>query len=340
MLRKRRLGRTGLNLSLLGFGGIPIMRIPPEDAKGVIREAISLGIDFIDTARGYGDSEKKIGSALAGCRDEVILASKSPKRDRRGILEDVATSLSDLRTEMIDLYQLHCVNTSEDYARAMSDGGAYGALQEVKSEGRIRFTGITSHHLDILKRAIESDKFDTIQVLYSFIEDEAGREIIPMALERDIGVIAMKPLAGGSIQRYDIGLLYVLSTPGLIAIPGVASIEEVKRNVEIASDLRELSSTDLEVMRRIKGEVGKHFCRRCDYCQPCPNKIPISLLLHVESIRQRIGEEMMRSDFYGGVLEKAGRCDECGECEKRCPFGLHIIDLIKRARMILADVIG
>jgi aryl-alcohol dehydrogenase-like predicted oxidoreductase len=167
MLEKRRLGRTGFSVSLLGFGGIPIMRVTQDEATRVIERGLERGIDFFDTARGYGDSEKKIGTALGAHDAKVILASKSPKRTREEMLEDFDQSLFNLGIDVIDLYQVHCVNKADELAGVMSAGGALEALEELRSAGRVRFIGITSHNLGILKQAIESGRFDTIQVLYS-----------------------------------------------------------------------------------------------------------------------------------------------------------------------------
>jgi predicted aldo/keto reductase-like oxidoreductase len=339
MIGKRRLGRTGVDVALLGFGGIPIMRLTPEDAVAVTRHALEQGIELFDTARGYGDSEAKMGRALEPSRSRVFLASKSPKRSAAGLLEDFEQSADNLRVETIDLYQMHCVNTDKDYDTVMTSDGAYHALRVLKSSGRIRFLGITSHSLAILKRAILSGRFDTIQVLFSFVEDEAAREVIPMALSRNVGVIGMKPLGGGVISRYDLALRHVLSTDGVIAIPGMATCNEVDLNVEVAADLRPLGPGEIEEISSIREEIGRVFCRRCDYCQPCPNDVPVSLLLHVESIRRRIGDRMMRSDAWKETLRRASACDECGQCEERCPFALPVRDLLRESRRILAEVL-
>jgi predicted aldo/keto reductase-like oxidoreductase len=338
MLEKRRLGRTGISVSMLGFGGIPIMRVTQDEATAVIERALEHGIDFFDTARGYGDSERKIGTAMGAQDAKVVLASKSPERTRDGMLEDFDQSLSDLGIDVIDLYQVHCVNKTDELKTVMSKDGALEALEELRSEGRVSSIGITSHNLGILKQAIASDRFDTIQVLYSFVEDEAGKEVIPMALKNDLGVIAMKPLGGGCIKQYDVAIRYVLSTPGVIAIPGMAAVGEVDGNVEAASGLRPLTGAEIAQAERTKTELGRTFCRRCDYCQPCPRDIPISLMLHIEDISKRVGEAFMKRDMYKGLLDKVNQCDECGQCEERCPFDLPVRDLIKESRDALAEV--
>jgi predicted aldo/keto reductase-like oxidoreductase len=315
------------------------MRVGHEEAAEAIRRAVSLGIDFFDTARGYGDSEKKFGEAVASLNTEVVVASKSPKRDRAGMLKDFNASLHDLRLDTIDLYQIHCVNTDEDYSRVMAAGGAYEVLAEMRRAGRLHHIGITSHNLDILKKGVLSDRFDTIQVLYNFVEHEASQEVIPMAVERDLGVIAMKPLAGGCIEQYDIALRYVLANPYVVGIPGMATCDEVELNVRVASDLRCLTPEETETVESVRSELAGQYCRRCDYCQPCPKEIPISFVLHIPSIRKRVGDAMMRRDVYQGLFEKIDLCEDCGACEERCPFDLPVRDLVRESREILREVL-
>ena len=339
MLAQRPLGGTGISLSLVGFGGIPIMRVGTQEAVEVIGAALRAGINLIDTARGYGDSEKKIGQALVTHGGEVFLASKSPKRDCMGLLEDFDKSVSDLGVKTIDLYQAHCVNTREDLDKVMGPGGAYEALAGLRAEGRIRFIGITSHNATTLKEAIETGKFETIQVLYNCIENDASREIIATARKAGLGVLAMKPFGGGCIEEHDIALRFVLSEPGIIAIPGMATVDEVRRDVATASDPRPLTERDLERIERIKQDLGTRYCRRCDYCQPCPNEIPIAFALHIPSIRRRVGDSMMRTDAYEELHAKLTSCDRCGQCEERCPFDLPVRDLIEESRDILASVL-
>ena len=339
MLERRRLGRTGLEVSSLGFGGIPIQRITKPEAVSVIVEAVNLGIDFIDTAHGYGDSEEKIGAALGVIEKPVVLASKTPSRDAEGVARDFNESLARLGVDSIDIYQLHCVNKDEDYERLMSKGGGLEVLQSFRREGRVRFLGITSHHLDILSRALKDGAFDTIQVLYNFLEPQAAAEVIPTAADMDVGIIAMKPLAGGVITEYDIGLRYALRIPQAVVIPGVASLEEVRLNVEAAEGGQALSDDDLKRIDEVRQSAGKLYCRRCDYCQPCESGLPISFLLHMRTIRERIGDEHMQKEVFRDLLGKARRCTECGKCEERCPFDLPVRELVVEARQVLESVL-
>ncbi len=340
MVEMRRLGRTSLEVSLIGFGGIPIMRVSRDVATQAIIRALELGINFIDTARGYGDSEAKIGAALKRAKAKPIIASKSPKRDRSGMLSDFAQSQRELGMDYIDIYQIHCVNKFDEYEKAMGKDGAYGALERLRGEGRIGFIGMTSHNLEIIREAILSEKFDTIQILFNFLEPEAADEVIPLALKHDLGIIAMKPFAGGCIEDYALALKFVISHPSVVAIPGMADEGEVRLNVEVASKPVVLSSDDTRRMDEIKTSVGKQYCRRCDYCQPCPEGIPISFALHIQSIRKRIGDEMMRSETYADLLSKVEACEQCGKCEERCPFELPVMDLVAKARDILSQVLG
>ena len=339
MLAKVPLGKTGISVSLIGFGGIPIMRVSTSQAVDVVRAALRAGINLIDTARGYGDSERKIGRALKMHPGRVFLASKSPKRDREGMLDDFNLSARNLAVDTIDLYQAHCVNTAEDLERLLGSGGGYEALLKLRSEGRLRFIGITSHNIGLLKEAILTGKFDTIQVLFSLLESEAAREVIPMAREAGHGILAMKPFGGGCIQEYDIALRFVLSQPGVIAIPGMAAVEEVASNVAVATERSPLLDEELKRVEHVRKELGPRYCRRCDYCQPCPNEIPISFALHIPSVRRRMGDAMMKTGPYRGLLGKLKTCEECGLCEERCPFDLPVMDLIRESREALAEVL-
>jgi len=197
-LEYRKLGKSELKVSAIGFGGIPIQKTNKEQVKELLIRCEEKGVNFIDTARGYTVSEEYIGYALEGRREKWIIATKSMARDKDSMIKDVEKSLENLRTDYIDLYQLHNVKTDEDYYKVLSEDGAYNALLEMKGKGKIGHIGITSHSLDILNIAVETGKFETIMYPYNLVENQ-GEKLFNRAKELNIGVIAMKPMAGGAL---------------------------------------------------------------------------------------------------------------------------------------------
>src|SRR4030042_4537952 len=194
-MKKIRLGRTNLYITQMGWGGIPIQRVNEQEAVSVIKAVIDMGVDLVDTARGYTNSESRIGLALQTTDREVILSSKSQVRTD-GIEDEVRISLREMKAKKIHLYHLHNISCPEDYEKVMGPGGAYEGLMRMRDEGRVDFIGITSHSLDVLKRAVEDDHFDVIMACYSFLEPDADKKVFPLARAKDIGVISMKSCSG------------------------------------------------------------------------------------------------------------------------------------------------
>ena len=214
-MEKTRLGRTNLLVTRLGWGGIPIQRVSEEEGVAVIRALIEMGVDLLDTARGYTNSEHRIGLALNKTDRPVILSTKSAVRTEK-IYKDVQTSLKEMKVKKISIYHLHAVNHFQDYEKVMGTGGAYGGLKRARNEGLIDYIGITSHNLKVLERAIEDGYFDVIMACYSFLEPDAAEKVFPLAKARDIGILTMKPFSGGVIGEAGPALRFVLSTPGVV----------------------------------------------------------------------------------------------------------------------------
>lgn len=326
-----RLGRTGLSVPRLGFGGIPIQRVSKTDAVNLLTQALDSGITFFDTARGYADSEEKMGAAFHAARDRVVIATKAQALDAPGMARAIDASLKALRTDYIDLYQLHNPTTAPALQKAVSPGGALAALHEAKQAGKVRHIGITSHSPDLLKRVAREmpDAFETVQVPFNFVGDESGLEILPLALEADMGFIAMKPMGGGALDRPDLALRYVLEFDGVVAIPGMSSVGELEQNLALAEERRPLDEAEKRVLARLKAELGKFFCRKCEYCQPCPGEVKIPLVLAASTFFKRFNNEMLAgwcSDVVRGALE----CTKCGECEEKCPYHLPIRELLEQ----------
>jgi uncharacterized protein len=324
------LGRTGITINRCGFGGIPIQRVDEDQAVETVRHAIEQGVDFIDTSRAYTTSERRIGKALKLTDKKVTLASKSVSRKSEDVRADLEKSLSDLQVDHIDLYQCHFVSTPEDYQRVVQANGALDTLVKAKDEGLIGHIGITSHSLEVLEQALNDGLFDTIMVCFSFLEPAAKELIIPKALEKNIGVIAMKSFSGGAIDNPVLALKWALSQPGVAIIPGIEDTALFDQNwVVYTSGDFVLTAAEQNEIDSIRKRYDKVFCRRCDYCQPCSEEIPISVVLHVRSIIKRMGKEAVKGAFLSPALAAARKCSECGDCLGRCPYELPIPDLIR-----------
>jgi predicted aldo/keto reductase-like oxidoreductase len=203
-------------------------------------------------------------------------------------------------------------------------------MMKAKDEGLIRHVGLTSHSLDILERVIQDGLFETVMVCYSFLEPAAEEKVIPLAREKNIGVIAMKPFSGGFIEDAALALKFTLSQPDILVIPGVESKALFDRNWEIFTEGRyELTGAERSSILDIRSRADKVFCRRCDYCQPCSEDIPIQLILGIRSLIKRMGESLFQREWIVQAIEKARNCSRCEECMSRCPYSLPIPDLIQ-----------
>jgi predicted aldo/keto reductase-like oxidoreductase len=323
-----RLGRSELMVTRVGFGGIPIQRLPEDEAVAVVRHCLDRGVNYIDTAYGYGTSEERIGKAIAGRRQGLVLATKSPARDRAGFLAHVDLSLERLGVDYIDLYQLHNVASDEAYAQVLRPGGAMDGAREAQRAGKIGHIGFTSHSLEIAKRAVRSGRFETIMFPFNFVAREPGEELYPLAVEHDVGFVAMKPLAGGMLNRAELAFKYVAQFPRAVPIPGIEKVEEIDEIVEVVSGSLALSKAEAREIERIRTELGNRFCRRCEYCQPCPQGVSVSILMQAESVLKRMPFSRFLG-WYQNVVDKAvSDCERCRQCEDRCPYGLPILEMM------------
>jgi len=325
-----QLGRTGLNCSVLSFGGIPIQRSDAANTVSVVDALEQHGINFIDTARGYTVSEEYLGAALEGRREKFILATKSMSRDYAGMKQDVETSLANLRTPYIDLYQLHNLPLA-DFDTVFSSDGALRALREAKSEGKIGHIGVTLHSLDALKRVVEEDDgtFETVMFPYSIVELH-GHDTLLAAREKGIGVICMKPLAGGNLEDADLALRFVSQSGAVhIAIPGMGSAEEVERNAAVFDRPAPLTPRELERCETIRRELGSRFCRRCGYCLPCAKGIHIPNVFTLVNYLRNYQLADWAKLRYDAMPHHANECVGCGLCETRCPYELPIREMLR-----------
>ena len=325
---KIRLGKTGLMVSRIGFGGIPIQRLTDDQAVTVVKKCLDLGITYIDTANAYTTSEARIGKAIAGRRKGLIIATKSGARNKEGMEQHLALSLKNLGTDYIDLYQFHGVNDSKNLQMVLDPNGPMSVVQKAMKDGVIKHVGITSHSMDAAKEAVKTDRFETIMFPFNFVTSEAADELIPLAREHDVGFIVMKPLSGGMIDNAKIAFKYLFQFPDILTIAGIEKVPEIEEIVKILEGPKTITSAELKQMRKLKEELGTRFCHRCDYCQPCQEGILISTVMMYPSLVRRLPPEHLFSGFWEQIMEKASSCTECDECEERCPYHLPIRDLL------------
>ena len=330
------LGKTGLSVSRMGLGGIPIQKSSAAKVRELLQELAAEGVNYIDTARGYTVSEAFLGEALEGMRDKFILATKSMARTKAAMEADIQTSLSNLRTDFIDLYQIH--NPSlEDLDRVLAEDGALSALLEAKEAGKIGHIGLTAHSTAVFERALSLDWVETIMFPYNIVESQ-GAELIHRCAEKNIGFIDMKPLAGGAIENASLALRYVCSNPDVsIVIPGMYSTEEAAQNLAAVSDQSPLTASELSQIDTIRDALGTNFCRRCSYCAPCTVGISIPNVFLFAGYLQRYDLGEWGYGRYQSLPVKADACIECGKCEDRCPYQLPIREMLKTCVKDFAD---
>lgn len=326
----RTLGKTGLRVSRMGFGGIPIQRIDAEGTRALLHAMAEAGVNYIDTARGYTVSEEYLGYGLEGIRDKFVLATKGRAVTKDDMAADVATSLKNLRTDYIDLYQFH--NPSlEALDTIVAPGGALEALLEAKAAGTVRHIGITAHSTEVFARALEYDWVETIMFPYNIVESQ-GVELIHKCVEKNIGFVCMKPLAGGAIENGTLALRYVVSNPDVtVVIPGMAASEELAQNIAAVSNTAPITPQEQAEFQAVRDALGTQFCRRCNYCAPCTVGISIPNVFLMDGYLSRYGLEDWARSRYAALGKHASDCVECGQCEGRCPYHLPIRQMLKTA---------
>ena len=325
----RTLGKTGLKVSRMGFGGIPIQRIDAEGTKVLTRRLSEEGVNYIDTARAYSVSEEYLGYALEGIRNRFVLATKSMSRTKETMAADIETSLTKLRTDYIDLYQVH--NPSKEQLEQVAAlGGALEALKEAQQAGKIGHIGVTAHTTAVFERALQMDWVETIMFPYNIVEDQ-GADLIRKCKEKNIGFIDMKPLAGGAIENGTLALRFVCSNPDIsVVIPGMAEEKEIEENLKACENDEPLTKEELDQMEEVRQMLGTTFCRRCNYCAPCTVGISIPNVFVYAGYLERYNLEGWARERYASLTAKASDCIECGECEGRCPYHLPIREMLKK----------
>lgn len=337
-MEKRILGRTGWEVSVVGFGGISLQYLSIEDAQAVLEEALARGINFFDTARSYTDSERKM-SCLSRHGKKVIMATKTLARGEADLREDLERSLSELDRDRVDLYQLHNVSRVEELEKILSRRGALRGARKAQEEGLVGEIGITSHNMEVALAALDTGEFSALQIPVNVVERhylEGG--LVERCRKEGVGLIAMKPLGGGPLLPAAYSLRFALQAGTSTVIPGMRSLREVRENAAVGDDPEPLRPEELEVLLERARAVGGRFCRRCQYCLPCPEGIYIpQVFICVGTWRWRKEPQRAKELYRRTVPVPASFCRRCGECEERCPYGLPIMDMLEEASRLLEE---
>jgi uncharacterized protein len=357
-LQKRRFGRTGLQVGIVGFGGTWISELNMESAIQVVRKAFDCGINYFDTAKLDGDSEEKMGAALKDVRDRCVIATKTGSRTKNESLKDVRSSLKRLKTDRIDLIQLHGIDDEKTLAKAMGQNGSLQTCKQAQTKGLVDFIGITGHKPRVLLKAIKTGEFDTVLVPLNLVTRQALEELLPTAKEHDVGVAIMKPLSAktstlitclykpslslvsdepelrawiGQHQNIMVStaLRYVLSQNIAVTIPGLKSVGEVEVATKAGNEFNGLNKKEKD---RFNIELGNDYCRDCGLCMPCPQNLNIAAILRFHTLYSAYGLKNWAKKLYSCLEIKAEKCNECVQCEPKCLYKLPITGMLKKAK--------
>lgn len=324
---KIRLGRTNLMVTRSGFGALPIQRVSFEEAKKILRKAYDNGINFFDTARMYSDSEEKIGYSLADVRKDIIISTKSHAKDKKTLLEHLETSLKNLKTDYVDIIQLH---NPDELPDPEDPEGLYAGLLEAKKRGMTRFLGITNHRIDNAIEAANSELYDTIQFPLSSLSADNDLKLITECKKRDIGVIAMKALSGGLITNAASTFAFLRQFNNVVPIWGIQRESELDEFIALEKKPPVLDESMWAIINKDRSELAGDFCRGCGYCLPCPAGIDIPTSARITLLLGRSPYKDFMKDDFKEKMELINNCIECGHCKNHCPYKLDTPNLLKR----------
>ena len=328
-MRNIRLGKTGIIVPQNGFGALPIQRVEKEAAVRILRRAYSGGMRFFDTARAYSDSEEKLGEAFGNGfvhRNEIVIATKSHSKTPEELRKDLETSLRLLKTDYIDIYQLH--NVPQCYKPG--DGtGLYECLQEAKAQGKIRHIGITTHKLEVAREIIRSGLYETLQYPFSYLSTDKETAMMNECLAADMGFICMKGLAGGLITRSDAAMAFV-SQYDILPIWGIQRETELDEWLSYMEDTPQPVPEMRDFLEKERKELGGEFCRGCGYCMPCTVGIQINNCNRMSLMLRRAPSRDWLSETWQENMKKIEDCIDCGKCMEKCPYELQIPELLRK----------
>jgi len=318
-MTKIQLGSTGITIEKNGFGCLPIQRDTKEVAARLLRKAVDGGMNYFDTARAYSDSEEKMGYAFAGIRDKVVIATKTHAQTGAELREHLETSLKNLNTDYIDVYQFH---NPAFCPKPGGEDGLYDAALEAKAQGKIRHIAITNHRLPVAREAIESGLYELLQFPYSYLSGAQDRELVDMCRERGMGFVAMKGMAGGLLRNGTAAAAWMARQEGVVPIWGVQHEWELDQFLACVKETPELTDELQEIIDKDRDELTGDFCRSCGYCMPCPVGIQINQCARINLMARRAPAAEWLNEYWQNEMKKIENCLHCGQCAAKCPYGL------------------
>lgn len=324
---KIKLGRTNLMVTRSGFGALPVQRVSFDEAKNILRKAYDNGINFFDTARAYSDSEEKIGYSLSDVRKDIIIATKSHAVDKKTLLEHLQISLQNLKTDYIDILQLHNPGILPD---PENPEGIYAGLLEAKKRGLVRFIGITNHKIKNAMEAAASGLYDTIQFPLSSLSADTDLRLIEECRKGNLGLIAMKALSGGLITNASSAFAFLRQFDNVVPIWGIQRESELDEFISLEKNPPPLDESMWSIINKDRAELSGDFCRGCGYCLPCPVGIEIPTSARITLLLNRAPYQGFLEDSFKEKMELINTCIECGHCKNHCPYKLDTPNLLKR----------
>ena len=321
------LGKTGIAVNKNGFGALPIQRISEEAAVNLIRQAYDGGITFFDTARFYTDSEEKLGAALKEIRNHVVIATKTAAVTPGAFWKDLETSLHNLQTDHVDIYQFH---NPSFCPKAGDESGVYEAMLEAKKQGKLLHIGITNHRLAVAKEAIASGLYETLQFPFCYLATEKDMEIVEACKQADMGFIAMKALSGGLITDARAAAAFMNEFPHVLPIWGVQRQEELAQFLKFVTEEPRLDSSLRAYIKKEKQQLSGEFCRGCGYCMPCPAGIEINNCARMSLLLRRSPSQLQLTEEVRQKMKKIEDCLHCNQCRSKCPYGLDTPSLLEK----------
>lgn len=332
-----RLGKTEITTNKNGFGALPIQRISEKDAIYLLQKAHDGGLHFFDTARFYTNSEEKIGKAFKGMREKVIIASKTMAKNVAEFQKDLKTTLTNLQSDYLDLYQFHnpgfCPKPDDE-------SGLYDAMTDAVQKGYIRHIGITNHQLKIAHEAIDSGLYETLQFPFCYLSGEKELGLVNKCRDHDMGFIAMKALSGGLITNSYAAYAFLAQYNNVLPIWGIQREKELDKFLEYIKHPPSMNEKTRIFIEQERLELQGDFCRGCGYCMPCPVDIEINNCARMSLLLRRSPAELQLTKEVQDKMHKIENCIHCNQCRERCPYGLDTPTLLQKNYEDYRDVLA